>query len=104
MKYEQLKPNLILPQLEERLEELKEVLKKHHGTVPVILCICMADGRIAFVDLPEEYYVSATPSLLKDLRGLPGKPGYKIKANMEVPKPKPKYVPREDRTETAEYR
>jgi predicted SprT family Zn-dependent metalloprotease len=32
MKYEQLKPNLILPQLEERLEELKEVLKKLNDT------------------------------------------------------------------------
>ena len=63
--------------------------------MPVVLCVCTANGRAAFVELPEEYYVHATPALLKDLKALLGGPNYKIKANMEVPKPKPRFIPRD---------
>ena len=53
------------------------------------------------MELPEEFNVNASPELLKDLKELLGGPNYKIKANMEVPKPKPRFVPR-DRQENAE--
>ena len=83
------------------MQDLRTLLKKHNGTVPVVLCVCTANGRAAFVELPEEFNVAASPELLKDLKELLGGPNYKIKANMEVPKPKPRYVPR-DREENAE--
>ena len=83
------------------MQDLKALLKKHAGAVPVVLCVCTASGRAAFVELPEEFSVCATPALLADLKALLGGPSYKIKANMEVPKPKPRFVPRE-KTENAE--
>ena len=79
----------------ELMPQLKELLLRHNGTVPTVLCVCTANGRAAFVELPEEYSVAVTPALLADLRNLLKGPHYKIKANMEVPKPKPRYVPKE---------
>ena len=83
------------------MQNLKNLIQKNRGTVPVVLCVCTANGRAAFVELPEEYNVAVSSGFLSSLQKLLGGANYKIKANMEVPKPKPRYAPREKQEESA---
>ena len=70
---------------EEKLRNLKDLLKKHIGPVPVVLCVCLKCGRTAFVEISREFYVLPNSSLIQDIDELLGPNRFKIKGNMEVP-------------------
>ena len=71
----------------ETLAGLHTLLKRHSGSVPVVLCVCLKRGQTAFIEISREFYVLPSPQLIQEIDELLGPNRFKIKGNMEVPPP-----------------
>ena len=71
----------------ETLAELNGLLKRHSGSVPVVLCVCLKRGQTVFIEINREFYVLPSMELIREIDELLGPNRFKIKGNMEVPPP-----------------
>ena len=70
---------------------LQTLLKRNPGPVPVILCLTMENGMVAFVETAREFSVSVTSGLIDSIQHLVGEGHYKLKADDFVPQTRPRY-------------
>ena len=70
---------------------LQTLLKRNPGPVPVILCLTMENGMVAFVETGREFSVSVTSGLIDSIQHLVGEGHYKLKADDFVPQTRPRY-------------
>ena len=77
----------------EQMERLRNLCLQHPGLTQVIMCITMRTGEIAFVESARKYSVRLDYEFLEQARQLLGDRRYRIKADLQVPQPRRKFVP-----------
>ncbi len=80
----------------ETLPKLRELLLRHHGTIPVVLCVSTLASTVAFIEIGSKYYIKPSLALLQDLRALLGEKRFKIKGNLDLPPARKRWVPQND--------
>jgi len=78
---------------DEQMAQLRNICIQHPGLTRVILCVTMRTGEIAFVEAARKYSVKLDYEFLEQTRQLLGDRRYRIKADLQVPQPRHKFVP-----------
>jgi DNA polymerase-3 subunit alpha len=75
---------------ETKLKDLKQILRRHPGETPVVICIEYPSGEKVFIDTDRSYKVAATEQLVRDVEAIVGEDCVYVAAN-----PNPCLRPRE---------
>jgi DNA polymerase-3 subunit alpha len=67
------------------LLQLSEILARHQGNVPVLLCVLYPLGEIVFLDTHAHYCVAPTPEFMHDVETLLGEDTVIIKPDTTLP-------------------
>jgi DNA polymerase III subunit alpha len=72
---------------EEHLLQVSELLQKHPGELPVLLCMEQASGEVVYVNTGPDFHVNPEPGLLHDLRHAIGEHAVFLKCAIPQPVP-----------------
>ncbi len=67
----------------EHLEQIRELLQRHPGPVPVLLCMDQASGEVVYMNTAQEFHVTPDDKLIHELRHVVGE--HSVFAKIVVP-------------------
>ena len=76
---------------EDTLSLVAKLVRRHHGSVPTVLCVIMKNGKVVFIEPSRDFAVRVTPALIEELDRLLGRDHYRIKASDRVPVVRPRF-------------
>jgi hypothetical protein len=65
------------------LSRVQEVLRKHKGEVPVMLCFMYPEGKLVFLETHEHFSVAPTHQFVRDVEGILGDESVWLKIDTE---------------------
>ncbi|MBR2363781.1 MAG: hypothetical protein IKA79_01145, partial [Lentisphaeria bacterium] len=85
-----------------KLERIRELVQQHPGETKLVLCVHTGDHSV-FIESKGIYSVSVTQCLVQSINELFNNEfRCRFKANLEVPRPKVRYVPKQEESQEKE--
>jgi DNA polymerase-3 subunit alpha len=66
---------------DERLSRIQQILGKHPGETPVVVCVVFSDGKKVFISAARDYQVNAQHSLIEQLEHVLGEDSVYVNIN-----------------------
>jgi hypothetical protein len=68
---------------DEQLEQIRTILRDHHGACPVIMCFIYPDGRLVFLEADDHFAVTPSAGLITEIESLLGEETVYLKVDTE---------------------